>query len=365
MSRISFSQISKYSQCPRSYKYYYVDRLRERSVTAFLPFGSAIDEALNSILTEFKNKKEITCDYKTIFDEKWNTVKINKINYPLIDCTLVGYAKSDFILDILKEEDFRFISAKAKELEVEYTDLYEIKEQLEKEKNTHTISESRHKFLNIINWLSLRRKGHLMLDAYVQKIIPEIEYVVDVQKKVELTSDCGSTLVGYVDAIVKFKQDIEPCVLDNKTSSMFYTEEKIKFSQQLFIYAYALGLSRVAYAVMSKNIKLDKRSTCTVCGHESKSAHKTCNAVDENGKRCGGAWTLSVNPECMTQVLRDRVEENTKLVVIDNIAEINDAIKAKVFPKNLNTCTNLYGNPCPYLNFCWKNDKTNLEIFEE
>lgn len=365
MSRISFSQLSKYNQCPRSYKHHYIDRLRERSVTAFLPFGSAIDESLNSILLDIKKHKEIKSDYKAIFDNKWQTVTINKVNYNLIDCTLVGYSKNDFILEILKPEDLSFIKAKAEELNIEYSDLYEVKEKLESEKNTKRIELNAHKFLNILNWLSLRRKGHLMLDAYVQNIVPEIEYVVDVQKKVELTSDCGSTLVGYIDAVVKFKQDLEPCVLDNKTSSMFYTEDKIKFSQQLFIYAYALGLSRVAYAVMLKNIKLDKRSVCNVCGHESKSAHKTCNAVNENGKRCGGEWTLHLNPQCLTQILRDRVEENTKLVVIDNIAEINDAIKAKVFPKNLNTCTNLYGNPCPYLNYCWKNDKTNLEIFEE
>ena len=42
MARLSFSQISKYGQCPRSYKLYYVDKLRERSATAFLAFGSAM-----------------------------------------------------------------------------------------------------------------------------------------------------------------------------------------------------------------------------------------------------------------------------------------------------------------------------------
>ena len=52
MNKLSFSQINKYNQCPRSYKLHYVDRLRERSATAYLAFGTAMDESLNAILKD-------------------------------------------------------------------------------------------------------------------------------------------------------------------------------------------------------------------------------------------------------------------------------------------------------------------------
>lgn len=366
MARLSFSQISKYGQCPRSYKLYYVDKLRERSATAFLAFGSAMDEALNAVLKNLQ-KEKVNVDYKAAFDECWQTVEVNKRKYPLMDCTLIGYAKADFVEDLLQPDDIRFLRAKLTEYGVEEMESYTIlKNQLEEERSrraTVHFPENRHKALNLLNWLSMRRKAHLMLDAYVRDIVPKIDSVTAVQKQVELKSDCGSSLIGYVDAIVRFKGDTEDTVVDNKTSSSPYTEDQVKNSQQLSLYTYALGLKKAAYAVMQKNIRMNREKVCSVCSFESSSAHKTCNNTVD-GKRCGGTWNEKVKPEAVTQLIIDSIDEQTQHVVIDNIAEVNDAIAANVFPKNLSACKNLYGNPCPYINACWKNQTDYLEKVE-
>jgi hypothetical protein len=326
-----------------------------------------MDDALNSILRDLQKNKKVTVDYKAAFDECWQTVEVNKKKHPLMDCTLIGYAKVDFVEDLLQPDDIRFLRAKLAEYGVEEMESYTIlKNQLEEERSrraTVRFPEERHKALNLLNWLSLRRKAHLMLEAYVRDIVPTIQSVTAIQKQVELKSDCGSSLIGYVDAVIRFKGDNEDTVVDNKTSSSPYSEDQVKNSQQLSLYTYALGLKKAAYAVMQKNIRMNREKVCGVCSFESTGTHKTCNNTID-GKRCGGIWNETVKPQAVTQLIIDSIEEQTQHVVIDNIAEVNDAIAAKVFPKNLSACKNIYGNPCPYINACWKNQTDYLEKVE-
>jgi hypothetical protein len=374
MTRLSFSQINKYNQCPRSYRLHYVDRLRERSATAYLAFGTAIDESLNAILKDLQKNKTITCDYKTVFDTNWQKITINKKEHSLPLCTLVGYAKSDFIAELLDSSDIQFLVTKSNELGFEdslrgitLTSLKELKDQLENEKSQRQYKpflEPRHALLNLMNWLSMRRKGHLMLEAYIRDILPQIEEVVDIQKQIELNSECGSSIIGYIDAIVKLKNREDYTVLDNKTASQPYAEDAVKTSQQLLLYTYALGYKHAGFAVMLKTIRMNRKKKCVECGFESNSSHKLCNNTTENGKRCNGAWEEEIFPEAATQLVKEEIDEQTQLVVVDNISEINEAIKANVFPKNLSTCKNIYGNPCIYLNYCWKNKTDNLEKVE-
>jgi PD-(D/E)XK nuclease superfamily len=323
-----------------------------------------MDEALNAVLRDLQKNKKITVNYNAVFDECWQTVEVNKRKYQLIDCTLVGYAKTDFVEDLLTLDDRRFARAKLAEYGVEHSEDYtSLKNQLEEERSRRAVAhftDSRHKALNMLNWLSMRRKAHLMLEAYVRDIVPKIESVTAIQKQVELKSDCGSSLIGYVDAIVRFKGDTEDTVVDNKTSSSPYADDQVKLSQQLSLYTYALGLKKAAYAVMQKNIRMNREKTCSVCSFQSTGSHKTCNNTIDN-KRCNSVWNEVVRPEAITQLIVDTIEEQTQNVVIDNIAEVNDAIAANVFPKNLSACKNLYGNPCPYINACWKNETDYLE----
>ena len=373
---ISFSQVSKYLQCPKSYQYYYIQRLRERSATAFLAFGSAIDAALNSILRDLQKKGKVTVDYKKEFDNNWQTIEINKVKHGLKTCTLVGYAKADFVPELLQKQDLEEIQIYIKALAPIYLNLSipEIQKELETRKSQRAyvkFDENSHQLLNVLNWYSMRSKGRLMLDAYVRDIVPQIEKVVSIQQRVDLTSPCGTKMIGYIDGVVRFKGDTEDTILDNKTSASPYDDDKVSFSPQLATYGYVLDLNKAAFGVMLKNIKLNRVKTCKACGNVGEGRHKTCDAMVSRGgtgagdpnrkERCNGEWDEVVAPEAQTQLIKGEIIKATQEMVIDNMADVLDGIKGGVFPRNLNACQNMFGNPCSYLNLCWKNKSDNLE----
>lgn len=376
MSRLSFSAVSKYLSCARSYKYHYIERYREKSATGFLAFGSAIDASLNAVLLAHQTNTLETLDYKKIFDDNWKTIKINDEEHPLPFCELVGYAAKDFVVELLQEEDLSGLKAAADHRDIQLPkDIHAFKEQLDSERAQRQYKRfdpKRHQILNYLNYMSLRRKGHLMLEAYIRDIIPRIEEVISVQEKVEL-GDAENSFVGYVDAIVRLSGYPDPIILDNKTSASPYDENKVLDSQQLATYCYALDLKYAAFGVMLKGIKLNVKKVCNNCGHKGEGSHKTCNneitETNDKGKeklvRCNGEWTQTYEPSASTQLLVDKVSMKFQELVVDNYGDVNDAIKANIFPKNLNVCNNLYGQKCPYIDLCHNGDMHNLVKLEE
>lgn len=363
--KLSFSQLNKFNSCARSYKHYYQDRLREKTASSFLVFGNAMDQALNAILLDLKKNKKVTANYLDIFDKTFEYCEINKRKYKAIDCILLGYSKNDFVEDLLTKEDLNYLKAKIEELAPEFlkTPLSDLKDQFEAKRTTQKIQlfpENEHKLLNIMNYLSMRRKGHHMLNAYVKEIVPEIEEVRDIQLPISLDGGEDS-LIGYVDAIVKFKGDSHYSVMDNKTSASPYEQEDVMHSQQLALYCYATGLEYAAFAVMLKNINLNRKKTCSSCGFDgSGSRHKTCNNEIE-GKRCNKEWIEELAPEGKTQLFKDEIPERIQLMYIDNVGDINTTIKAGIFAQNFSACHNQYGQRCSYYEKCWKNKEDNLE----
>lgn len=363
MRKLSYSQITKYNTCPRSYKLHYIDKWREKSATSFLSFGSAVDSALNAVFKDFKEKKEITIDYKAIFDKHWETITINKKTHNLMDCALVGYAKSDFVAELLTDQDLVLIKDKTLEFAPELKDMdaKELRDHLESRRSQRAyvaFKESEQRLLNVINWLSLKRKAHLMLDAYIKEIIPKFDEIIEYQYKVELESE-KKGFIGYVDLIVKFKGEETYTIIDNKTSGSPYNQEDVNFSQQLATYAFATGIHRAGYAVMLKNIKMNKVKVCKKCNFTGEGRHKTCNN-EVNGARCGGEWGETVVPEALVQLFTDNIPLDKQQMIADNIGEVNDAIEAGCFPKNLSACQNVFGNPCPYIKYCWEGKTDNL-----
>lgn len=361
---LSHSKVAKYLQCPTSYKHYYVSRLREKTATAFLAFGSAMDKAFNSVLESIKNKTELP-NYKETFDAEWQKITINNRTYSLADCALVGYAKSDFVYELLQPLDISFIEAKAEELMPDRPerDVQLLRDALESWRSQRAFKhfpKEAQRLLNVMNYVSMRRKAHLMLDAYVRDVVPQIEDVRSIQQRIELESD-DDGLVGYADAIVKFKHRPDYVVMDNKTSASMYDEDSVRTSEQLSLYAFALGLKHGAYAVMSKNIKLNKVKICLKCNFNgSGGSHKTCyNEIA--GKRCGAAWNETYKPEAVTQLIVDSIAESTQSMIVENIGEVANAIKMEVFPKNTSACHNIYGSPCPYMKLCWEGKDEDLE----
>lgn len=301
---LSNSQFDRYNNCPTNYKYYYIDRLRETTFGSPLPFGSAIDNTLNTILEEFKNTNTIKCDYKSLFVEKWLYTTFNDELIYLPDSLKIKYSAKDLCLEILTKEDLDKLNLKIKELTPDYEglSLNIIYEDIIFFKNRGEMTEKQHTLLNNIYWFCVKNKGILMLESYINNVIPTFDKVLEIQKKIELVDENGNSVIGFIDAIVKFKDDENVYILDNKTSGLPYKPNQVETSRQLSTYCYALNLNYAAYAVMIKKINLNKVNVCTSCGFKSKGSHKTCNNL-VNSVRCNGIWSQIYSPESPKHLL--------------------------------------------------------------
>lgn len=359
-TKLSFSQTQRYQMCPRSYKYHYIERIRPNVQSGALAFGTAMDVAINDLLTTNTNPE-------ALFEETFTRQKVNEEMTYVPTAENLVYANSDFDADLLTEDDYNFIAQQAEAGVVarssDYLETFSILRDKKKQRGLEALSKLELKLHNLMNWLCLRRKGFYMIAAYRKKVLPKIERVLAVQEYVCLENAAGDKVIGYVDLIADIK-GIGPVILDNKTSSMEYAEDAVLTSPQLALYKHCLeekfNTKKAGFIVMKKALMKNKKKVCKTCGNDgSGSRHKTCNAEIE-GKRCGGEWAETIDPDVYIQILIDDIPSMTEEIVMENIDSINEAIKAKQFHRNLHSCTNWYGGNCPYLKMCYKGDDTGL-----
>lgn len=364
--QLSHSKISRYMNCPRSFKYHYVDKIKPITHSAALYFGSALDKALNELLKpEGKETPE-----QILFNEFSKEEK--KTNHNIV------YANADFDSSLLLEEDFNEVISFMKskydmDLDVEgvlagYDSLITAKKQI----GFDNFTARRKEFYNYMNWLSLYRKGLIILRDYRSEILPQIAEVISVQIELSFKFKTDDILLGFIDFIAKLK-DGRTVLFDNKTSSIAYEQDSVLTSPQLAMYTLALkqqhpeiAIDSCGYLVMRKGLKKNTIKVCTICGHTSTDRHTTCNATKDNGKRCGGSWTESYNHTTNFQIIVDTIPEKFIEMVKENYEEISQGIKSNVFPRNFEKCNNWYGpNKCPHFNICHNNDMTGLYKEEE
>lgn len=216
--QLSFSAAQKYINSPLSYFLHYYLKLRPIEVGSALAFGASVDAGLNALLTDLRDDREPSIDRaKAMFDTEFGAFKATEIKY----------SKADLDMDVLTRED------------------------LDKSAADPSIP--------IAN-LCLIRKGHMIIDAYVEQVIPKLEKVILVQHNIALFNEFGDSLIGVVDLVAQI--DGKTYILDNKTSSIKYTEDAVKKSQQLGTYFEALEdeyqLDGVGFIVIPKNIRKKK-----------------------------------------------------------------------------------------------------------
>lgn len=374
-NRLSYSQARLYSECGQKYKYYYKDKLREKTKSGALLFGSAFDKATESLLKHNIKHGNWDFDEVSVFDAAWGNAEINKVVHDATDCPLIGYAAADFDYELLKEEDIKFLKAKIFELgfgepdlEAFYKELAELKKQNDSHIRTWTEAENR--LHNLSNWLSMRRKGHLMLLANRKYILPKIEKVIGAQIVGELTNDEGDTVISYLD--LECMWDGQHVIFDYKTSAREYDKDAVLVSQQLSIYGFTHNVPYGGYFVFSKHIRKNRVKICSKCGFDGSGGRaKTCDqecpgVVVKRGKevegmvRCGGEWNETIHPEALVDVLINELPKRTQEIVIENLNTINNGIKHEIYSRNFNSCKTGYGR-CPYFDLCYKNDDSNLE----
>lgn len=345
---LSHSQISRYQSCGKSYYYHYVRKIRPTTQSAALCFGSALDVAINELLVPAGK------DPEQVFLDSFAQQYVGGVMTSLRYCEDLVYAESDYDDELIPEV----------EASLEDRALYQDIRKLKKEHGFENLSSKYKQIYNGMNWLSLKNKGLLMLNAYRKKVIPKIKKVYEVQRQVSLENEDGDKIIGYVDLIA----DIEgygTVILDNKTSAREYEETSVITSPQLSLYMHILEQeynTRLAgYIVLRKQVIKNRKKTCTKCGHDGTGGrHATCNNTIE-GKRCGGTWSEEIDPDVGVQFIVDEIPHITEEIVITNYDEVNKAIKAGIYHRNFGTCDNYYGSPCPYRDLCFKNSTKNLK----
>ena len=92
MGKISYSQISMYTDCPLRWKLNYVDKLRISESNIHLIFGTAMHEVLQTYLEimyhdSIKNANKLNLEQR-LHDKMYERFKIDKEFYGKNPCTL-------------------------------------------------------------------------------------------------------------------------------------------------------------------------------------------------------------------------------------------------------------------------------------
>lgn len=359
-TKLSHSQVNRFSMCPKSYYFHYIEKLRPITTTGALLFGSALDAALNSVLLG-------KTDAEAVFEQSFTHQKINDVETYLPTSEFIIYANNDMDIDLLTEEDFISIEKKVEENAIQrcdnYISTYQTLKKKKSEKGFDSLSLNEKRTMNLLNWLSMRRKGFLMLKAYAKKVMPRFNTVHEVQLSINLENGSGDSVIGFVDLVADVKGH-GTVILDNKTASRAYESDSVRTSAQLSLYLHALQdkypTRKAGYIVLNKQLIKNRVKICSKCGNDGSGArHKTCDAM-VGGERCHGSWKETIAPEVDVQFIIDTIPERVENLVIENIDATNQAIKHGVFVRNLNNCQNWFGGNCPYFDVCYKGKETNL-----
>lgn len=333
--RLSHSSQEKYQECPEKWRLHYEEKLRSIYLGSPLFFGNALDAGFSRILLEKKNEKNTTIEEKTlllsteqeVFKNSLSTTYYNKKNIYLPDYEHASYSKKDYDYDLLESDDIEAIADKAKALDLEVTtsNIDEFIEHCRLEFKREGVHPDEQKLYNYVHWLSLYRKGLILLEAYRIEVLPKLKEVFSIQEKVELL-DGEDVFTGFIDFEAEWLD--EPNVIytcDNKTSSKAYPQDAVQKTQQLCFYT------------------------------EFKNTNRGCYVVVEKGLR-------KKHPRYRIQILKGIIPEESYDIAFSNVEEVYQAIKARKFDRkeDQKECY-AYGKKCDYYKYCWnEGDMTGL-----
>lgn len=241
MIKLSYSANNKYKQSPFAWFCHYMLRLREERMGSALAFGAAMDKGLNTLLMSKSPKTELPVTPEQEFLNAFELVEYNGETLDLRSSDKIKWLKSDLDESVLIEED---------------------KELLDKAYR--------------IEYVCMRRKGLMMIEAYKEQILPHIKEVVSIQDYVSIPNEYGDEVIGYIDFVAKFfvnkkasnyetfkhleKYNDKIITFDNKTSSMTYKPDSVAKSDQLGTYFEWPGNKSdfAGYIVIPKKIRKQK-----------------------------------------------------------------------------------------------------------
>lgn len=323
-NRLSHSAVEVFKECSFKYALHYKEKLRSETTGSALLFGSAIDKALEFVLKEMPNEninalKDLALE---TFVYHWTHAELNGQTINLTKTNLVKYSKADYELD----ED---------------------------------------------PYISLLKKGTLIIEAFFRDVLPQIESVVSTQEEIALINDNGDSVIGYCDAVLKLKGYDQNIIVDFKTSARKYKDDSVKTSPQLSLYKHSLSekynTTTAGYIVFIKTINKNPLKICTKCDHDnSDTSHKTCNNQilhpgDKKLARCCGELTITYRPKIDVQIVIDKIDEEFENKLLESFDDINVKLQQEVFEQNFDKCYGKYGK-CLYFDYCRTSDTTGLIV---
>lgn len=230
--QLSYSAAERYLLSSMSYYLHYFLRLRPIEVSSALFFGSAVDTALNLLLENKKNNQDVNIKIvKNLFKAQLTYMVVNGKELDLRVKGTVKFSKADLDESLIKDIQ---------------NDIPE----------NHDPS-----------WYSLLEKGYIIIDSYIEQVLPKIKTVHEVQYNINLKNAHGDSFIGVVDLVATLTDD-KCYILDNKTSSKRYKPESVGESEQLATYFDALkdtyNLSGAGYIVIPKNLRKKKEPKCEI-----------------------------------------------------------------------------------------------------
>jgi len=320
--KLSHSSKSKYKECPARYDFHYNKRYRTKSINSSLFFGSAFDEAVSRLLLDKKKeltpKEELDMMFtaKELFDRHMTITSVNGVAEIIPDFLLSNYTRADMDVSLLDDSDLH-----------KYNDKFKTSLTLEGLKNNGLILDEYYRSSpsmleievlqrNYIAWLCLYKKGLMLIDEYETNIMPKIHEVYSVQKVISLKNENDDEITGLIDIELSFidEPDVR-YIVDNKTASVAYKPKDLDESEQLNLYAYAEGVSNIAYIVAEKAIR----------------------------KR---------DPRVRVNILKGEVDEIFAESVIDEFEDILTKIENKEFKPNFKSGCVFFGRQCEYYSIC-------------
>ncbi len=335
MKHLSYSGYQKYVTCPKQYDYHYNQKLRPEAGQAHLTFGSAVDAALNSLLLGERKEKCLKGAEDILSKELFNVhTQVEEKDY---DGEILTEANSALLLEKLRS--FGWSGTNFDALATSLFQTMALGGQL---------SDNQKLSIKTLVFYSFLDKISLIIDAFQDYVMPQLEEVISVQTYVKR---------GILDFTAKFKGVDGVVICDNKTTSMDYKPDAVVNSVQLAGYGAEIG----AYIVFNKTVRKNRTRVCSVCGASGTGKrHKTCDK-EVNKVRCNGEWTETIRPEVVPQVIIDNISERTRNTVEEAYSNVELLINSEVFPRNLTACFKQFGKPCPYIKLCWEDDSSGLK----
>jgi CRISPR/Cas system-associated exonuclease Cas4 (RecB family) len=334
--KVSHTQVSTYLQCGEKWRLQYEEKLRGPTLGSPLFFGRAIDAAIGRVLLD--KKKQLTdteimikdMDDIELFDSHMQSTVFNYETIQLDKHHAPRYSASDVDLQLLLPVDYNNISKFASEcgILVAPSEIGSLLDDMNHRRKVDKkiLDQTDQCVYNYICWNALRRKGHLLIEAFKQQVYPLIGEVLTLQEAVSL-KDGSDELIGFIDMIATFTDDpTTPYVIDLKTASKAYKEDSVRTSDQLALYCEYKQMDKAAFIVIEKTLR--KKA-----------------------------------PQVRIQIIKDTIPQRQIDDTFDKISKTIENIENRIFDKNKESCY-AFGKQCDYYGLCHFGSHKNLVSFK-